>query len=304
MLSQVRLPSLGSVLLGVLILSAACTDATGPAGTAAPGSPEIVFSSWDGGGLGPGMFRTTLDGSTIHQITDRPSETFAVSPAGDQIAYAVSDDGSDIYVVDIDGSNQRRLTSGPGSNWGPTWSPNGSHIMFTSNRSGQSGIWVMSADGSDNQPLVISEGRAGTPAWSNDGKRIAFSITSGPGFGVYVANSDGSDRRRIAPRVAYWLDWSPDDSALLAIGITDDSGNAGIVRIAADGSEALSLTPSSSGEHRAARWSPDGRTIAFVKLPEGARMHQLYLMDANGLATTPVSLPEGLYLTRQVDWLP
>jgi Tol biopolymer transport system component len=82
-------------------------------------------------------------------------------------------------------------------------------------------------------------------------------------------------------------------------------GNAGIIRLAADGSEALSLTPTSSGEHHRARWSPDGKMIAFTKHDnDGSFRPSLYLMNTSGLAVEKVPLPDSLLLTGSVDWIP
>ena len=57
-----------------------------------------------------------------------------------------------------DGSDQRRLTTTAGLDEGPSWSPGGSRIAFTSTRSGTSDIWTMAADGTDQQPLTALAG--------------------------------------------------------------------------------------------------------------------------------------------------
>ena len=78
------------------------------------------------------------------------------SPDSKHIAFTSNRDGNlEIYVMDVDGGNQQRLTNSGDvhiHNWEPSWSPDGRRIAFTSNRDGNSKIYVMNADWATAEP--------------------------------------------------------------------------------------------------------------------------------------------------------
>jgi len=82
------------------------------------------------------------------------------------IAYTQRTGAHEIWVVDADGSNARRLTNGGGDNQSPTWSPNGRHIAFQTNRQGRWQIYAMLVDGSAQEPITKNAGDSTSPSWS------------------------------------------------------------------------------------------------------------------------------------------
>jgi len=73
--------------------------------------------------------------------------------------------GFDIYTIDVTGENLRRLTYGY-NNENPSWSPDGYHLVFSSNRTGRYEIYTMHWDGS-NQKAITSGGENYNPSWSS-----------------------------------------------------------------------------------------------------------------------------------------
>lgn len=80
----------------------------------------------------------------------------------------------DIYVKQVSGSTSTRLTSDPGSEIQPSFSPLGDKVAYASNRSGHWDIWVIGIDGTNPTRLTSSAGNDIHPSWSPDGKHIVY----------------------------------------------------------------------------------------------------------------------------------
>ena len=195
----------------------------------------------------------------------------AWSPDGRKIVFvSTRDRDPEIYVMDADGSNARRLTAVPGRDAHPYWSPDGSRIVFQSPReNGHTRIFVMNADGSEQRAVTKNEGFCGVPVWSPDGRTIVFQCTADLArtaadapWKLFALAAGGGEPRQITagPGSDQVPNWSPDGRRLVFY--SNRSGIDQLYTMDADGGAATPLT-GTAWANRAASWSPDGRSLVF-----------------------------------------
>jgi imidazolonepropionase-like amidohydrolase/Tol biopolymer transport system component len=144
--------------------------------------------------------RAAARSSTLPLITTRTLKfttdegtwiSLDVSPDGKTIAFDLL---GDLYTLPIGGGTATRITSGPAFDAQPRWSPNGTRIVFTSDRSGSENVWVVEADGS--HPHAVSKGekeRFVSPVWTPDGSYVIASR----GSDLWLYHQDGGSGIRL-----------------------------------------------------------------------------------------------------------
>jgi hypothetical protein len=155
------------------------------------------------------------DGSALRQLTTGYSAGDgdpAWSPSGAALAYTSGLGGArDIFVIGLDGNDQRRLTASIADESAPAWSAR--EVVAFVRRSGNDGdIWSVRATGGAPHRLTSGSADDRDPAWSPDGRRLAFTRNTRGHRDVYVADDRGRRVRnlRSLPQPASSPVWSPD----------------------------------------------------------------------------------------------
>ncbi|MGC1298861.1 MAG: hypothetical protein WA869_27875, partial [Alloacidobacterium sp.] len=140
-----------------------------------PDGSELLIAALPDDSEVPGLWTQSILGGTFRRLAE--SESGGFSPDGKSVAY-VSEDQTEIDIVNLDGTGARRLASpGPGM-YSPRWSPDGEQIIFADFRDfGHYTSYIVSSDGGKSPEKLMPEnpGLDGDPGWSPDGREIVFS---------------------------------------------------------------------------------------------------------------------------------
>jgi len=162
-----------------------------------PTRQEITYMSYERGQ--PQVYLLQIETGQRELVANFPNMTFAprFSPDGQRVIMSLlRDDGnSNIFAMDLRSRNTTRLTNSNAIDTSPSYSPDGSQIVFTSDRGGRAQIYVMGADGSNARRISFGDGTYSTPVWSPRGDLIAFTKQTAGEFQIGVMRIDGSGER-------------------------------------------------------------------------------------------------------------
>jgi Tol biopolymer transport system component len=271
-------------LLSALI---ACTAVTGAFGQGEPGFKRLT-------GVVDGYPSLSPDGKKILFDSDRSGN-------------------SELYVMDLDGNNLKRLTNSPEHDNSPKWSPDGKQIVFARDLAENSEIFIINADGSNERRLTQVPGDDSHPNFSPDGKKIIFnSARTSPDLKiewrlqfheVFIMNIDGSDVRQISTFkiVSTYPSISPDGTKICFRRVTNDPGfnydltvgkrNSEVFVMNIDGSNPINISNSPAYDGWPT-WTPDGKVIFSSNRGGIPYSAQLYQVNVDGSDLKLVSDPK------------
>jgi len=204
-----------------------------------------------------------------------------------------------VWTMNADGSDKRQLTSGTHYGGLPTFSPDGTSILFTGLDTGSAELWSVNADGTSLHEVTRTTGSetsifgqeiqwSTNASYSPDGTKILYGSTQSGPCEIWIMNADGSDQRQLtfpddpdAPD-ANIPSWSPDGTKIVFwSGFQRARGN--IFTMNADGSDRTQLTfDGLSINNDNPTWSPDGKSIIFDSSRASGQSVTSWIMNADG----------------------
>jgi TolB protein len=234
----------------------------------------------------------------LPQVTSGPGAV-AWSPDGTELIYSMQ--GS-LWRQRVGSDEARQLTSGPGYDYQPDWSPDGRSVVYPSYRGDAIELRLLDVSSGESRSLLADGTVNVEPRWSPDGTQLAFVSTAHEGrWHIFVAplKSDGGlgtperiteDRDSGLPRYYYGAHdqylsptWSPDGKDLIFISNRGHIwGSGGFWRMPARaGAEPRELRYEETTWKARPDWSRDGKRVVYSSYV-GRQWHQLWLMTADG----------------------
>jgi TolB protein len=249
---------------------------------------RVIFSSdWDQGKphAYTQVFSMSPDGSDVRQITDESGDCSepAACDDGSKIVFTRrSWFGTDIYVMNEDGSDRLNLTHDPfHDNLAPCYCGDGAEIVFESDRSGDHQVWKMNADGANPTRLTgpgrsedagfIDEEESYSPDFSHDNEKIVY--VRGENSEIWMMNSNGSNKVSL-----HQIGTTPRFNHVRSLIVFARDGE--IFTMHTDGTHVKQLT-GDRGElfFSDPAFSPDSRKITFTGRNDAS---EIYIMNFDG----------------------
>lgn len=180
---------------------------------------RIVYRSINPGQ--PGLWVIDPDGSNRQYLGDSPEldrayddlqSQYQLSPDKRSLVFVMGpNDTAQIYLTLPDdstgGSITRQLTNTRGASYDPSWSPDGTRIIYVSEDTGSDDIWSMAPDGGDARNLTPNKDYDKHPSWSPDNRSVAFWSSRAGVSQIFVMDSDGKNARNISN--SPWDEYDP-----------------------------------------------------------------------------------------------
>lgn len=227
----------------------------------APDGDTLYFATYRYGGWKlAAVDARTWEKDSIRRIGRERAYYFcpAVSPDGKRIAYEKDQRrGAQIWVANADGTDEREIAGGAGTDRHPCWDPTGSWIFFAGERDGTMQLQRVRPDGEELERVLESDANDFNPSVSPEGDRVAFYSDRNGYLEPFVLELESSEARSLGETFraegnrfafddqaeSFKLSWSPDGTRLVLVSGHDGDVELYVVTVASGDVRRLTREP-------------------------------------------------------------
>jgi serine/threonine protein kinase len=229
---------------------------------------------------------------------------FRISPDNKRIVVGVFDQkfrNNDIWIFEVSRGLKTRFTFDPAAENNPIWSPDGSRVVFLSNRNGKADLYIKSASGAANEELLYKSNEPKQPTdWSPDGKYIVYSV-AGSDIWVLPLETNGrpsskgpfpflatefQEGQAVFSPDGHWIAYMSNESGQAEVYLRPFPGPGGKFQVSIEGG-------------RNPAWRRDGKEIYYISLNDSKMMSAGIIVKG---ASAEVSNVHPLFAMNGIDY--
>jgi len=229
-----------------------------------------------------------------------------VSPDGHRIVFSSNKNGTDdLYIIGVDGSNEKQLTHTPEYESVLGWTPGSKQLIFSVFKNNTSSIYSIDLDGKNERLMANVPGRS--PVLSPDGKLVIYATGSWTEMALVLSTLDGKSQQQLndGKSIAWNVHWAPDGKRFAFTGRGEKEIAVFIANSDGSNRHQVSQVPIEEGAAQWPVWSSDGKRLA---IQVSSRTHKdsahIWLVDIASGESRKLAPHAEDYLDETPFWFP
>ena len=188
----------------------------------------------------------------------------------------------ELYLMDYDGFDQRRISGHQSLTLAPDWAPDGEDLAYVSFYQGPASIYRVERATGAKREVLVDDVMSASPSFSPDGSRVALARSVDGNVEIFTVGRDGGSLQRLTNSGGIDMNpaWSPDGRQIAFT--SSRSGSPQIYLMDVDGSNVRRVTLQ-GGYNDGAAWHPDGTRFTYSKRTRDGSRFDVAVLDLGTL---------------------